>query len=129
MPLHVIQLVKDMETNQNQLIMADGVPNFTWRPGVPVAIQNKSNPQDDISVQREDAQMDINKNEQEEGEQEQDHIIEENVQDKVEHISRVSDNSDGESDNDDAPSCSYDEDSYHKTSVESSFEGNHRLPS
>ena len=49
------------------------------------------------------------------------------MQEEVEHLPEVSDNSDGDSDSVDGRSFSYDEDSHHNISVEISLEVNQRL--
>ena len=79
--------------------MTGGVPNFEWRPGVPVEDQEDPDLQDDFSIQLEEPQVDFDNNVQKEQEQVQ--IVEGDIQEHMEDLSEVSDNSEDKVDSDD----------------------------
>jgi len=80
--------------------MVGDVLNFKWSTGVPVEDEEDPELQDDLSVQLEEPQLDIDDNVQEEQEQQQEHIVEEDILELMEDLPGVSDNSEDELDSD-----------------------------
>ena len=126
MPKHVIQLVEDMISRQKQPLMTGGVPHFEWRPRVPVEDEKEPGPQDEISVQLEERQLDDNNNVQEE--QLQEKIIEDYIEEPIDIVPEVLYNSDEGLHSNEKQSYPYDEEeNQHRINEDSSKKGDQNM--